>query len=101
MMRRISCVRPSARPEADSRGLRVGVLAGSMAYSAVSQPAPLPARNGGTFSSMLAAQSTAVSPARMSAEPGANFMQPISTVTRRNSSARRPSLRALEAKRTS
>ena len=37
----------------------------------------------------------------MSAEPRANFMPPISMVTRRNSSARRPSLRAFEAKRSS
>ena len=39
----ISVARPSAR-----RSLRVGVLPGSIAYSAVSQPIPFPSRNEGT-----------------------------------------------------
>ncbi len=45
MSRWISVARPSP-PRRD----RVGVLPGSIAYSAVSQPIPLPSRNGGTVS---------------------------------------------------
>ena len=43
-------------------GLRVGVLPGSIAYSAVSQPIPLPSRNGGTVSEICAVARTAVAP---------------------------------------
>ena len=52
----ISCVRPVCLPRAASRSLRVCVARGSMPYSAVSQPWPLPRRNGGTLSSTLAVQ---------------------------------------------
>jgi hypothetical protein len=51
--------------------LRSTVLRGSMLYSAVTQPVPLPLRNGGTFSSTLAVQSTQVSPCLISTEPSA------------------------------
>ena len=48
---------------------RVCVERGSIAYSAVTQPFPLPSRNGGTFSSTEAVQMTCVSPNATSAEP--------------------------------
>ena len=57
----ISCVRPDGLPEVDSRRVRVWVARGSMPYSAVSQPWPLPFRKPGTFSSMLAVKITLVS----------------------------------------
>ena len=53
--------RPAVGPPLD---LRVGVLPGSIAYSAVSQPTPLPSRNGGTVSESWAVTSTVVAPAR-------------------------------------
>ena len=43
----ISCVRPLCLPRAASRGERVCVARGSIPYSAVTQPCPLPRRNGG------------------------------------------------------
>ena len=67
----ISCVRPDCLPRAASRSVRVLVERGSMPYSAVSQPWPLPFRNGGTLSSTLAVQSTRVSPHSISTEPSA------------------------------
>ena len=53
---------PSIRPFRPSRSVRVWVLRGSIAYSAVTQPRPLPLRKGGTRSSTVAAQSTLVCP---------------------------------------
>ena len=44
---------------------------GNMAYSAVTQPRPVPRRNGGTLFSTVAAQMTLVLPASISAEPSA------------------------------
>ena len=58
----ISVVRPSTLPT--SRRLRGLVLPGSMLYSAVTQPRPLPAIHGGTVGSTLAVQSTVVRPGR-------------------------------------
>ena len=58
MSRWISCVRPDCLPPRASRAPRVWVARGSMPYSAVTQPVPLPLRNGGTFSSTLAVHST-------------------------------------------
>ena len=58
----ISCVRPLCLPRAASRSLRVWVARGSMPYSAVSQPSPLPRLCGGTLSSTEAVHSTWVSP---------------------------------------
>ena len=58
-------------PAAASRRLRVVVARGSMPYSAVTQPRPVLRRNGGTFSSRLAVQSTWVSPMRIRQEPSA------------------------------
>ena len=46
MRRWISWVRPEAPPRLASRWLRVVVERGSMPYSAVIQPSPLPLRNG-------------------------------------------------------
>ena len=53
------------------RSLRVWVERGSMPYSAVTQPAPLPLRKGGTFSSTEAVHSTRVLPHSISTEPSA------------------------------
>ena len=55
-------MRPDARPLVTSRGVRLAVARGSMAYSAVTQPLPLLRRKGGTVSSTLAAQMTCVLP---------------------------------------
>ena len=55
----------------DDHALRECVARGSMPYSAVIQPWPLPRRNGGTLSSMLAVHSTRVSPNSTSTEPSA------------------------------
>ena len=52
-------------------GVRAAPLRGSMLYSAVIQPRPLPIRCGGTFSSRLAAQRIRVFPVSMRAEPSA------------------------------
>ena len=67
----ISCVRPLCLPRAASRSLRVWVARGSMPYSAVTQPSPLPRLCGGTFSSTEAVHSTWVSPKATSTEPSA------------------------------
>ena len=58
MRRWISCVRPPILPVAASRVERVVVARGSMPYSAVTQPLPVPFRKLGTRSSTLAAQMT-------------------------------------------
>ena len=67
----ISCVRPPTRPRVDSRGLRVCVERGSMAYSAVIQPCSVRCRWGGWVSSTLAAHSTRVLPTSIRADPSA------------------------------
>jgi len=54
-----------------SRAVRVCVARGSIEYSAVIQPSPVPFLCGGGLSSQLAVQSTRVSPMLMSAEPSA------------------------------
>src|ERR1700733_3393972 len=81
----ISCVRPLARPLVTSRGVRVPVARGSMAYSAVTHPFPELRRNAGTEFSTLAAHSTCVFPTVMSAEPSAVFRYPGTIVTARSS----------------
>ena len=73
--REISWVRPPIRPLTDSRSLRVSVARGSIAYSAVTQPRPLPRRHRGTDCSTDAEHSTFVSPNSTSAEPSAYFCQ--------------------------
>ena len=54
-----------------SRWIRSALLPGSMEYSAVTQPELRSRSQGGTLSSMLAAQSTRVAPRLTSAEPAA------------------------------
>ena len=56
----ISWVRPDCLPLAASREARSGVEPGSMEYSAVTQPLPLPRIHGGTRSSTDAVHSTLV-----------------------------------------
>src|SRR6266550_4059187 len=65
----ISWVRPPSW--ARSRDVRVLVARGSIAYSAVSQPSPLPRFQPGTPSSTDAVQSTRVAPNVMRHEPSA------------------------------
>ena len=65
----ISTVRPSGRPLVTSRCLRSPVDAGSIPYSAVTQPRPLPAIQRGTLSWAEAVQMTRVSPTLISADP--------------------------------
>ena len=78
----ISVVRPSTFPFL-SRDLRWGVEPGSMLYSAVIQPLPLPTIQSGTFCSKLAVQSTTVSPHWYKTEPGVVLVNPRVTVTGR------------------
>ena len=72
----ISTVRPSWRPRVASRCLRSPVEAGSIPYSAVTQPRPLPAIHRGTLSWAEAVQITRVSPIEISAEPVAVRTKP-------------------------
>ena len=74
--REISWVRPPIRPLTDSRSDRVLVERGSIAYSAVTQPRPLPLRQRGTPSVTEAAHSTRVLPNSTSTEPSAWSSQP-------------------------
>ncbi len=91
--REISWVRPPILPRTDSRSERVLVDAGSMAYSAVTQPRPLPLRHRGTPSEAEAAHSTRVRPNSTSTEPAAWSSQCRVMVTCRRASSARPSLR--------
>ena len=67
----ISWLRPEGQPWTRSRTVRFSVARGSMAYSAVTQPEPVPLMNGGTFSSIVAVARTRVRPHSMRAEPSA------------------------------
>src|SRR5712692_8451275 len=64
-----------------------------MPYSAVTQPAPLPRRKGGTDSSTEAVHKTRVSPIAINTEPSAYLFTPVLMATGRNASVRRPSTR--------
>src|SRR6202012_4856175 len=86
------------RPLTDSRSLRVLVARGSIAYSAVTQPSPLPRRQRGTSSWTLAAHSTRVPPNSTSTEPSAWSSQPRVSFTGRSWFAERPSGRAMPAR---
>ena len=86
----ISCVRPLCLPRAASRLPRVCVARGSIEYSPVTQPSPLPRIHGGTFRSTLAVHSTRVSPKLMRHEPSACLVKPVSMVMARISSGARP-----------
>ena len=77
----ISWVRPDWRPRAASRSVRVPVERGSMPYSAVTQPAPVLRRNGGTRSSTEAVHSTWVSPKQAMHEPSAYLLMLGSRMT--------------------
>src|SRR3954471_11953979 len=61
-----------------------------MAYSAVSQPSPLPRRQPGTPSSTEAVQRTRVAPKLIRQEPSAYGATPRSKLTTRRSDGRRP-----------
>src|SRR5687768_5030068 len=87
----ISWVRPPIRPLTDSRSERVLVAAGSMAYSAVTQPRPDPLRQRGTPSEAEAAHSTRVLPNSISTDPAAWSSQFRVIVIARSSSSARPS----------
>src|SRR5579863_9433088 len=95
MRRWISCVRPLCLPRAASRAVRVCVERGSMPYSAVIQPWPLPRRNGGTESSTLAVHSTCVSPKATITDPSACLAWRRSKLTCRSWSASRPEVRSI------
>src|SRR4051812_49003699 len=90
----ISIPRPSCLPLEMSRCLRSPVDAGSIPYSAVIHPRPLPAIQRGTDSWTDAVQITRVPPQEISADPAAVRTNPGSIVTGRNSSAARPPLRS-------
>ncbi len=89
----ISTVRPSGRPRVESRCLRSPVEAGSIPYSAVTQPVPLPAIQRGTLSCTVAVQITRVFPIENSTEPCADCMKSGCRSSGRSSSAARPSWR--------
>src|SRR6478672_8959712 len=93
--REISWVRPPIRPLTDSRSERVFVDAGSMAYSAVTQPSPDPLRQRGTPSLADAAHSTRVFPNSTSTDPAAWSSQLREIVTVRSSLLDRPSARVM------
>src|SRR5918992_89714 len=93
MSRWISTVRPSGRPLATSRRFRSPVEAGSMPYSAVTQPRPWPDIQRGTSSSTVAVQMTRVPPASMRQEPSAVRTKPGTMLTSRRSPGERPSWR--------
>jgi len=72
MRRWISWVRPDWRPRAASRSIRSGLEPGSIEYSAVTQPLPVPRIHLGTSLATDAVQSTLVRPMATSTEPAAN-----------------------------
>ena len=86
----ISTLRPSFLMP--SRALRWPVDAGSIAYSAVSQPWPFPLRKGGTPSCTDAVQMTRVPPHSTRQEPAALRTKPGVMRTSRSASAFRPSI---------
>ena len=67
----ISCVRPEGLPSFTSRRMRSGELPGSIEYSAVTHPLPLPRIHRGTSSSIDAVHSTWVPPKVTRHEPAA------------------------------
>jgi len=66
------------------------VEAGSIAYSAVTQPRPLPFSQRGTSSAIEAVQMTRVSPIEISADPSAVLTNPGSISTGRIAAADLP-----------
>ena len=86
----ISCVRPDCLPDAASRRPRVWVARGSMPYSAVTQPRPLPRSQPGRLVSTEAVQSTRVSPKLTRQLPSAWRVKPGSMTMARIWSGARP-----------
>ena len=93
--REISWVRPPMRPLTDSRSERVLVARGSIAYSAVTQPSPLPLRQRGTPSVKDAAHSTRVRPNSTRTLPSAWSSQLRVILMSRSWSVARPSCRVM------
>jgi len=93
MSRWISWVRPDGLPSFTSRRIRSGEEPGSIEYSAVTQPLPLPRIQRGTSSSIEAVHSTRVRPKLTRTEPADMSVKSRSKVTGRSSSGRRPSAR--------
>src|SRR6056300_1037789 len=93
--REISWVRPPILPFTDSRSIRSFVDRGSMPYSAVTHPRPLPFNQRGTPGVKEAVQRTLVLPNEIRALPSACSLQPRSIVTGRSSLASRPSARVM------
>ncbi len=91
MSRWISTVRPLCLPLAASRPTRSGDEPGSIEYSAVTHPLPLPRIQRGTSSSTLAVHRTRVRPNDTRHEPSAISVKSRSNVIGRSSSGARPS----------
>src|SRR5208283_5416893 len=89
----ISWVRPEGRPRVASRSLRRSVEPGSIEYSAVIQPFPLPCRKRGTLGSSVTVQSTFVRPISQSTELSGFAVKSRTNRTGRSASGLRPSAR--------
>ena len=89
MSRSISWVRPFGPRR--SRLMRSGEEPGSIEYSAVTHPLPLPRIQRGTSSSTIAVHSTRVRPKDTITEPSAKSVKSRSKVIGRSSSGSRPS----------
>ena len=87
----ISCVRPEGLPSFTSRRIRSGELPGSIEYSAVTQPFPLPRIQRGTSSSIDAVHSTWVPPKVTRHEPDDIVVKSRSKLIGRSWSGWRPS----------
>src|SRR5687768_10779114 len=87
----ISWVRPPGRPRLTSREDRSVVEAGSIEYSPVTHPPPVPLSQRGASSETLAATSTRVLPIENSTEPAAHSWKPSCQLTGRSSSGDLPS----------
>ena len=95
----ISWVRPPGRPRFTSRGDRSFVEAGSIEYSPVTHPLPVPFSHRGASSETEAATSTRVRPIENRIEPAAHSWKPSSHATGRSSSDARPSGRVTDGPR--
>src|SRR5688500_566365 len=93
MSRWISWVRPDTLPRAASRSVRSVVDPGSIEYSAVTQPRPLPRSQGGIRSSTEAVQITLVRPISTRTDPEAKSVKSRVKLRGRRSSGPRPSAR--------
>src|SRR5256885_7132510 len=90
MRRWISWVRPPILPLSLSRGVRVTVDRGSMAYSAVTQPRPELRSQPGTPGSMVALVSTRVFPRDTRTDPSAVWTKLGVSASARSSWGARP-----------